>query len=85
MKETLRCHLLLLADLMRESSGMSRAAIARAALNDNTFLTRVDRGENFTVGNFDKVVLWLSDNWPGDLDWPSGIARPVPAPVEATS
>ena len=85
MKKTLRSHLLLLADIKLESSGMSRAAISRAALNDNTFLTRVDRGENFTIGNFDKVVRWLSENWPDGIDWPADIERPAPESVEASS
>ncbi len=76
MKETLRRSLLLLADIVRDHTGMSRAAVSRAAVNDNTFLTRVERGDNFTIGNHDRVVQWISDNWPDGADWPSGIPRP---------
>lgn len=25
--------------------------------------------------------MWFSDHWPGNLEWPPGVARPVPEPA----
>ena len=84
MKQTLRANLLRLSDLLGQDAGPSRASISRQALGDNTFFTRVERGENFTIDTHDRVVQWCSDNWPVDIEWPDDVPRPEKASPESS-
>ena len=82
MEHELRQHLFVLADAFAASTGRTRATIGKNALNDNTFFARIERGDGFNVRTFDRTLQWFSDNWPDDLDWPKGIARPAPTQSE---
>lgn len=85
MEQTLRENLLDLAASYKDAAGASYASMGQGALNDNTFFSRIQAGKGFTVGTFDRVVAWFSDNWPADLAWPEGIERPVPSSGEAAA
>lgn len=39
-------------------------------------LKRLRTGVQITVGRLDQTLLWFSENWPRDLDWPRDIPRP---------
>ncbi|MCK5934472.1 MAG: hypothetical protein KAG89_20155 [Fulvimarina manganoxydans] len=52
------------------------STIAQAAAGDWRFFDKIEGG-NFTVRKYDDVMCWFAKNWPEDLDWPEGIARPV--------
>jgi hypothetical protein len=73
MEETLRQTLFALAD----ASGFTRQTIGKRALNDNTFFARIERGDGFNVKTFDRVLRWLSDNWPASTKWPANVERPI--------
>lgn len=85
MEETLRLHLLRLADLYGEANNVTRPSLGLEILRDNTFFRRISDGQGFTVRTYDRVVQWFSDRWPADADWPVEIERPKtePAPTAA--
>lgn len=76
MEDELRSHLLHLAATYSDATGVSPATIGKRAINDNTFFQRLEAEAGFTVKTFDRVVGWLSDNWPECVVWPSVIPRP---------
>lgn len=85
MEQTLRQHLRTCTALFQAHAGITPKTVCKRALNDNTFFDRVvENGQGFTVGTYDRVIRWLSENWPADLAWPSDVPRPsvlaVPAP-----
>lgn len=71
-----RNNLISLAETFASATGVSLATIGKRALNDNTFLARIVHGQTFTVRTYDRVVQWLSDNWPKDVAWPHSVDRP---------
>lgn len=83
MKSIARSNLLAVATAFAEAEGVSLASIGQRALKDNTFFSRVASGSNFTVETYDRVVKWLSKNWPEGLLWPDGIERLHDAEAEA--
>lgn len=79
MEQTLREQLLFLANGYATATGVSEKTIGKRAINDNTFFDRLAEGNGFTVKTYDRVVRWLSANWPRDLKWPTHIDRPAPS------
>ena len=76
MEETLRHHLFECAALFERATGISPATVGKRALNDNTFFARMAEGQGFTVRTYDKVMDWLSTNWPEGIEWPKDVPRP---------
>lgn len=84
MEETLRSQLLTLAADFQTATGITPLTVGKRALNDNTFFGRLaERERSFNVRTFDRVVEWMSANWPDGTPWPAEIERPVPAKSEA--
>ncbi len=84
MEHTLRSSLEILAAQFTAATDLSKAAIGQRSINDNTFFTRLAKGEaGFNIRTYDRVVLWLSENWPEGIDWPDGVARPERSTVAA--
>lgn len=78
MEHELRQFLLRLAAAFTGATGRSSKTIGKKALNDNKFYPRIERGDGFSVKTYDRVVQWLSDNWPREAIWPREIPRPAP-------
>lgn len=78
MEETLRQYLIDAAKQFEAATGVSAAGIGKKSVNDNTFFARLSEGQGFTVKTYDRVIAWLSANWPDDAEWPAGVPRPVP-------
>lgn len=85
MEETLRTHLIVLADAFHAATGMSRQSIGKAALRDNTFFKRLNDGDGFTVKTYDKLVKWFAAAWPAGTIWPPEIERPVLSAEESAA
>jgi hypothetical protein len=86
MEQTLRQHLRTCTALFQAHSGVTPKTVCKRALNDNTFFDRVvDGGQGFTVGTYDRVIRWLSENWPAGVDWPSDVPRPAVPVAKAPS
>lgn len=80
MEETLRAHLFECAALFEEATGITPATVGKRALNDNTYFARISSGQGFTIRTYDKVMEWLSANWPDGVVWPSDVPRPSTRP-----
>jgi len=78
MEETLRAHLFECAALFEEATGITPATVGKRALNDNTYFARISSGQGFTIRTYDRVMEWMSANWPEDVAWPTDVPRPSP-------
>lgn len=83
MEEILRQQLIAAAQAFEAASGMTMPTIGRRALNDNTLLARLAAGQGFTVKTYDRLMSWLSQNWPDGTEWPESVPRPAPNSVAA--
>lgn len=68
--------MLTLADSHSAVSGRSLRALSKEICNDNTFLTRMRDGNNFTARSYDRAIQWFSDHWPDGAVWPPEVPRP---------
>ena len=80
MENDLRSSLIAVAEAFAAAEGCALSTVSRRCRNDSAFFRRIaDVGKSFTLRTFDEVMQWFSDNWPGDADWPIGVARPSAA------
>ncbi len=57
-------------------TGRTLSTVGSYAVRDGKFFERLKGGGGCTLRTADRVVMWFSDNWPTDLEWPSDIRRP---------
>lgn len=58
---TIREHLLRRVDEFQKRTGMSLWKISKAAVADDKFLGNVQRGGNFTIKTYQRVIDWLDE------------------------
>lgn len=81
---TLRAQLILVSDLYGQATGKGRQRVSTIVLNRGSTLDKIADGQaDLTTGTFEKAMLWFSENWPQQLDWPSSIKRPFAKIPEA--
>ena len=81
-EDHLRSELRSLVDVYCAATGKTPAYVGSAAVNDGHFLNKViyaDEPKGFTIRTFDRVLVWLSSNWPQQTVWPKHVRRPPPA------
>ena len=66
------------------ATGTPLPSLGKTILNDTAFFPSLKDGRSCRLNTFEKIVGWLADNWPADLDWPSDIPRPSPVQEETT-
>ncbi|MDE0109926.1 MAG: hypothetical protein OXN96_19140 [Bryobacterales bacterium] len=49
--------------------------IGHRACRDTYFFKKLEQGR-VTIRSAERVWRWFGDNWPDDIEWPSGIERP---------
>lgn len=76
MEKTLRDNLTALFSAYEAATGTPSGGVARRALNDNTWASKVLAGANFTINSYDRVVVWLAETWPDETPWPEGVPLP---------
>ncbi|MEO3386042.1 hypothetical protein [Mesorhizobium sp. CAU 1741] len=59
--DDVRQHLLAKAKTYAERTGASFSHISEAAVNDSKFLANVERGSNFTIRTYQRVLDWLDE------------------------
>lgn len=70
--------LITLAEEMAAHLGVSHYAISMRALGKGDFFKNMkEKGWDCRTRTASRLMSWFSDNWPEDLDWPSGIQRPI--------
>ena len=55
------------------------STLCRLAVGNSTVWERLETGR-VTIRTLDRLVQYLSDQWPEGLEWPSDIPRPEPRP-----
>ncbi len=81
MQTALRANISELTDAYVRATGLAASTVLARAAKDARFLERTAiGGGTFTVRVYEKALVWFSENWPADVDWPVGIERPAPAP-----
>lgn len=68
--------LITLAETYAAHEERSLSTVARRAGVHLLLFTRLRAGAGCSVSNFNQALGWLDANWPADLAWPEGIARP---------
>ena len=60
------------------SRAISESYASRLASGSGDTLHRIDTGASLTTRRAGRIIQWLFDHWPADLEWPSDIPRPTP-------
>ena len=57
---------------------LSHLSIGTYSINNQQFVGRVvdDPGFNFGMKQYDRVMLWMAQNWPEGATWPAHVPRP---------
>ena len=75
----MRCeHIVQLVHSYGVAVGLTPRTVSTYAAGSGDFCDRLERGHDITTRRAARVVQWLSDRWPADLDWPADIPRPAP-------
>lgn len=93
MEKTLISNLVTLFQAYEAATGIPPGGVARRALHDNTWASKVMAGANFTIQSYDRIVVWMAKNWPPGVAWPEHVPLPdgfsfrqaevVEAPIQA--
>lgn len=84
MKSEAINHLVLVCDAHCAASGGSRGALSKHLFDRGGQIDALAAGKrDLQTATLERAMQWLSDNWPGDAEWPKGVARPGSAPAEA--
>lgn len=75
--------LLLVTDRLCAKTGKTRGAYSTRIFNDGGRLDGIAAGKDLNTRSFERAMAWFSANWPADLAWPEGIARPVASAAPA--
>ena len=78
MEHDLKQHLMSCATAFAQKRNVKLTTLGRKAANDSPFFTRLkDNRTSFTARKYDEIIQWFSDHWPADLEWPTGVLRPL--------
>lgn len=72
-----------LAEAYAAHLGLKLSTVSTYAAMDGKFFGRLKEGAGCTLRKAARLVLWFSDNWPADLEWPRQIPRPPKSKKEA--
>lgn len=62
--------------------GLKLSTVSNYAANDGKLLISLEKRGSCTLATAEKILCWLSLNWPEDLEWPADIPRPESAPTQ---
>ncbi|MCF7778042.1 hypothetical protein GLP59_10360 [Sulfitobacter sp. M220] len=65
-----------LAETMATHIGRSEATLSNKAAGNATLFERLRGGKGCTIQTAQRAMVWFSENWPADLEWPADIPRP---------
>lgn len=64
------------ADAYCAAKSLSRSRVSTLVFNDGKKLDLVAGGADLQTGKFEHAMSWFATNWPDNVAWPLGIARP---------
>ena len=62
-----------------DAKGLAVSYASRIATGSADTVARIEHGTSLTLRRASRIIQWLSDHWPSDVDWPPEIPRPAPA------
>jgi len=65
----------LLAGLYAEHRHIELSTLGRLAVGSSSVFPRIEK-DKATVRTIKRIVNYLSEHWPADLEWPADIPRP---------
>ena len=68
--------LIAVANAYSAATGVSISTISTKLFNGGGRLAAIAAGGDLNTRSFESAMRWFSDNWPDDLEWPAGVARP---------
>ena len=54
----------------------TRSAVSKRVFNDGKVLDKLLAGGDLTTSRHQMALLWFSQNWPDNADWPAEVTRP---------
>ncbi|SOC19646.1 hypothetical protein SAMN05877831_11829 [Rhodobacter maris] len=72
-----------LAEQLATHQGVTHYAISMRALAKGDFFKKLMSGGDCRTATAARVLIWFSENWPADLEWPRDIPRPPKNKKEA--
>jgi len=72
-----------LGELYAAHVGLELSTVSTYAANDGKWLASLRGSASCTLRKAAVVMLWFSDRWPSDLDWPADIPGPPKPKKEA--
>ena len=79
-----RTALITLAEALAKHRGVTHFAISMRALGKGDFFKNmIEKGADCRTQTAAKLLVWFSENWDGDLQWPPQIPRPPKQKKEA--
>ncbi|WP_425155527.1 hypothetical protein [Candidatus Palauibacter sp.] len=70
-------NILILSERFAGARGIQLTTLGQKAVGSGDLFNRLNEGR-VTFRTVDRLVQWLSDNWPEGLEWPPHIPRPEP-------
>lgn len=56
--------------------GQKQSTISTYAAGDGKLFAHLESGGGCTLKRGRTIVTWFDNNWPADLEWPTGVQRP---------
>lgn len=75
---TLREQFIRAFDAFVAHSGLAESTLSDRLLKSGSRFRRIRESSDISTATFERVMQWLSDNWPDGAEWPAGVERPKP-------
>ena len=75
--EIMKDRLLAAAEVYAGAKDIKLTSVGMYATRDGGLFERLSNGGMCSAKVYDRVMQWLSDNWPMGEAWPRGVPRPA--------
>jgi hypothetical protein len=75
--EIMKARLFAAAEAYADAKGIKLTSVGMYATKDSTLFDRISAGGMCSARVYDRVMAWMSDNWPDGVSWPKGVPRPA--------
>lgn len=59
------------------------STVSSRVFNDGKKIRALEDGADITAGRLERALLWFSEHWPDDSEWPADVPRPFLVADEA--
>jgi len=76
MERDFKAQLLDVVERYSTATGSTLPTIGKEIMNDTQFFRRLNDGKSCTLDTATRVLRWLSERWPANVEWPRDVVRP---------